>query len=175
MLGLLRGGGYLKIDCIIHIWAASIDPNNNYESTVSKSINEGMPSCNNFPLSRNNLCSCPSQFETDAKAWTAYKKKFWEASMCFHPICHPRCGRFFVRGRAGLELFSYTHLQVGGRNPWLIVNLFLPHPQSTYNAQSVCGHKDYRMAYFLGDQLEKVTTRWWKNIAITKGCWVQCF
>ena len=125
MLRLLRGGGCLKIDCIIHIWAASIDPNNNYESTVSKSINEGMPSCNNFPLSLNNLCSCPSQFETDAKAWTAYKKKFWEASMCFHPICHPRCGRFFVRGGQGLSFFR-THI---GRRPESVANRqFIPPP-----------------------------------------------
>ena len=173
MLRLLRGGGCLKIDCIIHIWAASIDPNNNYESTVSKSINEGMPSCNNFPLSLNNLCSCPSQFETDAKAWAAYIRKSSGRHRCvFTQSVIPVVGAFLSEGRVWA---FFVHTQVGGRNPWLIVNLFLSHPQSTYNAQSVCGHKDYRMAYFLGDQLEKVTTRWWKNIAITKGCWVQCF
>ena len=126
MLRLLRGGGCLKIDCIIHIWAASIDPNNNYESTVSKSINEGMPSCNNFPLSLNNLCSCPSQFETDAKAWAAYIRKSSGRHRCvFTQSVIPVVGAFLSEGRVW-AFFVHTSI---GRRPESVANRqFIPPP-----------------------------------------------
>ena len=134
-------------------------PKQQLRRNCEQKLEQGMPSFNNFPFSRNNLCSCSSQFETDAKAWT---EKVLGGIDVFSPnLSSPLWALFCPRkGRVGT---FFLHTQVGGRNPWLIVNLFLPHPQSTYNAENVCGHKDYRMAYFLGDQLEKVTTKWWKN------------
>ena len=47
--------------------------------------------------------------------------------MCFHPICLPRCGRFFVRG-LGLSFFR-THI---GRRPESAANRqFIPPPPIT--------------------------------------------
>ena len=91
--------------------------------------------------------------------------------MCFHPICHPRCGRFFVRGRAGLELFSYTHT---GRRPESVANRqFIPPPiPNQHTMLKVCvDTKITGWHIFSGTNWKRSPRGDGKNIAITTDCW----
>ena len=109
---------------ICNIWAASISLNNNYEGIVSKSWNKGCHHLTTFPFPGT---ICAAALLSLKQMQKPEQKKFWEASMCFHPICLPRCGRFFVRG-LGLSFFR-THI---GRRPESAANRqFIPPPPIT--------------------------------------------
>ena len=130
-------------------------PKQQLRRNCEQRLEQGMPSFNNFPFSRNNLCSCSSQFETGTNAWQCIRKssgmhrcvfslkqmqmleqhirKSSGRHRCvFTQSVIPVVGAFLSEGGQGWNFFP-THTQVGGRNPWLIVNLFLP--QSPINIQ----------------------------------------